>query len=271
MRTRGGVQNCRTTDAAHTSRSQLNETMDNNAGTNEQHNDIIDGSTNSSEQQQYVSMDDGNAEESNTDINISEKSAVDEDIGSNNRDGNETNNNTWSNNGPVIKIFPFSENAGLKIDIPENDNPLFYIKLLVSDKLLGGIVQRSNEYTRRVIDSSRPLRRKSVLNKWKEVTLSEMKKFYGIVFHMGLAGMPPYRAYWSRSRLYKNDMFSSVMSRERFQSIMRFLHFGDEPQQPDDCLAKVRFLINQLNNTMPEIHISHKELSLDESMMLWRS
>ena len=66
-------------------------------------------------------------------------------------------------------------------------------------------------------------------------------------------------------------MFSSVMSRGRFQSIMRFLHFGDEPQQPDDCLAKVRFLINQLNNTMPEIHISHKELSLDESMMLWRS
>ena len=194
-----------------------------------------------------------------------------EDIGSNNRGGNETNNNTWSKDDPVVKIFLFSENAGLKIDIPENDNPLFYFKLLVSGELLGGIVQRSNEYVRRVIDSSRPLRRKSVLNKWKEVTLSEMKRFYGIVFHIGLAGMPSYRAYWSKSRLFKNDMFSSVMSRERFQSIMRFLHFGDEPQQPDDRLAKVRFLINQLNNTMPEIYTPHKELSLAESMMLWRS
>ena len=157
--------------------------MDNNASTNEQHNDIIDESTNSSAQQQYVSMDDGNAEESNTDINISVTSTVDEDIGSNNRGGNETNNNTWSKDDPVIKIFPFSENEGLKIDISENDNPLFYFKLLVSDELLGGIVQRSNEYACRVIDSSRPLHRKSVLNKWKEVTLSEMKKFYGIVFH----------------------------------------------------------------------------------------
>ena len=58
------------------------------------------------------------------------------------------------------------------------------------------------------------------------------------------------------------------MSHGRFQSIMRFLHFDDEPQQPDDSLAKVRFLTNQLNNTMPEIYTPHKELSLDESMML---
>ena len=88
---------------------------------------------------------------------------------------------------------------------------------------------------------------------------------------MGLPGMPSYCAYCSRSRLYKNDMFSSVMPREKFQSIMRFLHFGDEPQEPDDHLAKVIFLINQVNNTMPEIYTPHKELSLDESMMLWRS
>ena len=65
-------------------------------------------------------------------------------------------------------------------------------------------------------------------------------------------------------------MFSSVMSHGRFQSIMRFLHFDDEPQQPDDSLAKVRFLTNQLNNTMPEIYTPYKELSLDESMMLSR-
>ena len=138
----------------------------------EQHNDIIDESTNSSEQQ-YVSMDDGNAEESNADINISETSAVAEDIGSNNRGGNETNNNTWSKDDPVLKIITFSENADLKIVVPENGNPLFYFKILVSDELLGGIVQRSNDYARPVIDSSRPLRHKSVLNKCKEVTLSE--------------------------------------------------------------------------------------------------
>ena len=42
-------------------------------------------------------------------------------------------------------------------------------------------------------------------------------------------------------------------------------------RQPDDRLAKVRFLINHLNNIMPQIYTSHKELSLDKSMMFWRS
>ena len=117
-------------------------------------------------------MDDRNADDSNADINISETSAVDEDIGSNNRSGNETNNNTWSRDDSVVKIFTFSQNTGLKIVVPEIDNPLFYFKVLVSDELLGGIVQRLNEYAHRVIDSSRPVHRKSVLSKWEEIALS---------------------------------------------------------------------------------------------------
>ena len=141
-------------------------------------------------------MDVGKDKESNADINISETSAVDEDIGNINRGGNETNNNTWSKDDPVVKIFTFSENTGFKIVVPENDNPLFHFKLLVSDELLGGILQSLNEYAYRVIDSSHPLRHKSVLNKWKEVTLSEMKKFFGLVLHMRLVGMPSYCAYW---------------------------------------------------------------------------
>ena len=104
VRTRGGVQNCWTGDAAHTFHLQLNKTMGVNVGSKEQHNNIIDESTNSSDQQ-YVSIDDGNADESNANINISETSAVDED----NRSGNETNNNNWSKDDLVIKIFPFSE------------------------------------------------------------------------------------------------------------------------------------------------------------------
>ena len=132
------------------------------------------------------------------------------------------------------------------------------------------IVQRSNEHALRVIDSNLPLRRISVLNKLKEVTLPEMEKLFGLIFHMRLVGMPCYCAHWSKSRLYKNDMSSSVMFQERLESIMRFLHFGDKSQQPDNRLAKVRFIINYLNNTMPEIYTPHKELSLDEFTMLWR-
>ena len=179
MGTGGGVKNCRTRDAAHTSHSELNETMDDNAGSNEQQNDIMDKFGNSSEQQ-YPSMDDANADKLNAGTNISENTAVDKDIGSNNKTNNDkTNNDTLSKDGPFIKTFLFGENTGVKIVAPENDNLFFYFKFLVSDEFLGEIVQSSNEYARRVIDFSCPLCCRSVLNKWKEVTLPEMKKFFG--------------------------------------------------------------------------------------------
>ena len=72
------------------------------------------------------------------------------------------------------------------------------------------------------------------------------------------------------SLAFTKMIFSSLVPQERFQSIIRFLHFGNESQQLDHGLTKMRFLINHLNNTMPGIYTSHEELSLDESIMLWR-
>ena len=176
----------------------------------------------------------------------------------------------WSNNEPVIKTFPFNENPGLKINYPNNDDPCFFFNLFLTDQLLQDLVQRSNSYAESVINSSRPLRRNSILNLWKPITIEEIKKFFGLVFHMGLVAMPTYRSYWSKDRLYQNELFKSVMSRDRFQSIMRFLHFGEELNFQDDRLSKIRFLLNHLNNRIAEIYTPHKDLSLDESMMLWR-
>ena len=107
------------------------------------------------------------------------------------------------------------------------------------------------------------------MNTWKDVTLEEMKQFFGLVFHMGIVAMPSYRSYWSKDRLYSNELFKSVMSRNRFQSIMRFFNFGKEPAFQDDRLRKIRFLLNHLNNTTAEVYTPDKDLSLDESMMLW--
>ena len=60
------------------------------------------------------------------------------------------------------------------------------------------------------------------------------------------------------------------MSRERFERIMRFLHFGDQPKFEDDRLAKIRMILDHFNKVMSEIITPDKKLSLDESMMLWR-
>ena len=84
-----------------------------------------------------------------------------------------------------------------------------------------------------------------------------MKHFLGLVLHMGFFPMRTYKSYWSQDRLYQNELFKSVMTRDRFTSLMRFLNFGEEPVNEDDRLGKIRFLINDLNTIFVEIFTPH--------------
>ena len=49
-----------------------------------------------------------------------------------------------------------------------------------------------------------------------------------------------------------------------------FFYFGDQPKFEDNQLAKIRMIIDHFNDRMLQIITSDKNLSLDESMMLWR-
>ena len=177
---------------------------------------------------------------------------------------------TWSNDPPNVCDFPFNENDGMLVDVPIDADPIFFMEKLLTEDFLQELVDSTNRYAESVINSSRPLRRKSVLNRWTPVSIDEMRKFVGLVIHMGLVRLPSYDKCWSKDPLYKNDFFRSVLPRERFQGILRFWHFGDRPEFVGDRLAKVRFLVNHLNASLHPLFVPGKNLSIDESMMLWR-
>lgn len=65
------------------------------------------------------------------------------------------------------------------------------------------------------------------------------------------------------------------MSRDGFLNLLRCFHFApnispNDRTQPNDRLYKIRLLITYFNNKMNTIYYPQKELSLDESMVLWR-
>ena len=94
----------------------------------------------------------------------------------------------------------------------------------------------------------------NIARKYGNVTV---KDFLRLVLHMGLVPMQTYKPYWSQDRLYQNKLFKSVMTRDRFTSVMRFLNFGEEPNNEDNRLGKIRFLINHLNTIFAEIFTPH--------------
>ena len=65
---------------------------------------------------------------------------------------------------PVLYMFEFNQNEGMKIDVPADDNLLFFSNSFAIDQPLNGLVTRSNTYAQKVINSSQPLRRKMKLS-----------------------------------------------------------------------------------------------------------
>ena len=88
---------------------------------------------------------------------------------------------------------------------------------------------------------------------WSEVSLQEMKAFFGLVIAMGSIKLPAIDLYWKKDKwVFDVPSFNKVMSRSRFKQIWRYLHFCNEQNasqldDPEaDKLYKIRPLLQLL-------------------------
>ena len=85
----------------------------------------------------------------------------------------------------------------------------------------------------------------SCVHKWiKEgnTTIAEISAFLAIAFNMGLIRQPNIEVYWDQANpSQRTPWFPSVMNRDGFQSLLKFLHFSDNTAlpPPDDPVAKL--------------------------------
>ena len=86
----------------------------------------------------------------------------------------------------MIKNFTFNETPGLNVDVPDNASPVIFLNLMLTGDLLNVLVQKTNEYAEKIINSTRLLRRGCLWNNWKNVNFDEMRKFIVILTSMGL-------------------------------------------------------------------------------------
>ncbi|KAI8440905.1 hypothetical protein MSG28_009203 [Choristoneura fumiferana] len=113
------------------------------------------------------------------------------------------------------------------------------------------------------------------LDLWVDTTVEEIRRLFSIMIYMSLNHRARLSEYWSTGTLGMPD-FRKLMSKNRFQLLMRFLHFSDN----DDVLTglsgyqkkitKIAPILNHMNKKFAEICIPQRELSLDESLLLWK-
>lgn len=98
-----------------------------------------------------------------------------------------------------------------------------------------------------------------------------MWTFFGLMFLTGIVQKGQLQDYWSTDELLSTPYFTKHMSRNRYQIILRFLHFADNESPSDtDRLWKIRHVYDHFLEKFESNITPSEHLSLDEGMLAWR-
>ena len=108
---------------------------------------------------------------------------------------------------------------------------------------------------------------------WDELTNEELNAYIAIFIVMGIKKLPSIDMYWSSNPMIGCPWISNTMTRNRFQSINRFLHLADNEAaipkgQPGyNPLFKVQPIIDHMKRAFSSVYYPRKHLSVDEAMI----
>lgn len=134
--------------------------------------------------------------------------------------------------------------------------PVEIFELFFDDKLISYLVDQSKLYAlfKNVNDF--------------DVTNDEIKCFIGILILSGYNGLPGKRFYWDSSPDVGNSLVKDSMRRDRFISIMRFIHCANNNEiNVNDKVWKLRPVLNMLQEKFLEHFVPSQNLNYDESMV----
>lgn len=111
------------------------------------------------------------------------------------------------------------------------------------------------------------------ISPWTPITKEEMYAFVGVNIAMGVVSLPAIDNYWSTNPILVHQWFRTVMSRNRYRQILRYVHIADNSKAPSrsdehyDKLWKVRPFLDHISERSQDLYNLHPHVSIDESMI----
>ncbi|KAH9632993.1 hypothetical protein HF086_000353 [Spodoptera exigua] len=189
-----------------------------------------------------------------------------EDFSSDNETEDVTTTREWHyGNAPNTNNLDFTATAGLKVDMREKE-PIDFFFLILCPSILNLILTCTNRYGEDLKNAASAIH--SRMKEWQAIDMGTLKTFIGLVIHMGTIQYSRMSDYWKTHYLFKNDIFRKYMPRNKFLNIMRALNVQNVAGNAS--LNKIISLIDEINKNMRNIYHPTREVTIDESLMLWR-
>lgn len=175
----------------------------------------------------------------------------------------------WSETDTEPVIEDFLGQVGV-VMMPENPASIMSVlQLFIGDDLFEYMAQETNRYHAQNIHKFK-VSAKTL--KWRDVSVSDMKKMMGLLLLMGKVRKDSRDEYWSTDETIETPIFARILSRDRFRQIWAAWHFSNnaEADLSADRLQKVRPILDYFLPKFKNVYKPKRELSLDESIMAWR-
>ncbi|XP_054726406.1 piggyBac transposable element-derived protein 2-like [Anastrepha obliqua] len=146
--------------------------------------------------------------------------------------------------------------------------PFQYYRKFLTDEILDIIVEETNRNANSQVTGI-GTRSSSGMNMWKDTDRQEIMEFLAIVIYMGVVKYTAITNYWNPSTLLKNAFVPQVMARNRFQILLKFIHFADNAQSSETVSKtyKVDKVLQELILAFKQNRPASQKLVIDESMI----
>lgn len=166
----------------------------------------------------------------------------------------------YNDDSTVSAPPPFNEPFGPSLEAQACEEPEEFFSLLFPDELIQLIIDNTILYADQ---NGVPI----------SFSFDDIRAYIGLNIAMGIVGLPEISDYWSREPILRSPWFASVMPRNKFYAISRFLHFVDKQAAPSrnddnyDKLWKIRPIVKFVQERAQKMYVPGEHISIDESMI----
>ena len=148
-------------------------------------------------------------------------------------------------------------------------------KLFFDQAIMEKITEETNHYAKNFINSKKgQIKRRSRIHTWEEVDVDELYVFFALQMLMGIVQKPSLKSYFTKNPLLDTPIFYKTMTQDRFELLNKFIHFVNNDEiatyQGNKKLFKISPIVNHLNTTYKVVYNMDENISLDESLTLWK-
>ena len=155
--------------------------------------------------------------------------------------------------------------------LPRPIQPRHVFETFQTEEILKLIRDESELHRLRKGEKSKGKARSRILSA-KPIEIADLRIMDSILCTMGIIKLPCISQYWSTRSILKTEFIRKIMSRDRFYDVFHSLHFSslNSTENNGDKLYKVRELVTKYKNVFKENYIPEENISIDESLELWK-